>query len=243
MSPANPIKEAFTEMAPDYQSTMDHELYQFWGIHYHEFVEKMVRMAAIQPGEKVLDIATGTAVIPLKVQSLLEPQDQITGLDITLAMLTEGRKVIQKSPPRPAIHLVCASAMGMPFASRSYDVVICALGTHHMEVPQMLAEAKRVLVDGGRLAISDVCATPFWRSPLGKVLLWILLKQYGIANTAARAQAEIEAFKNVRSAHEWIELLNEFGFGKIKSEVVTPRYPWYPGGMTLTAHASKSTAF
>lgn len=238
MPKADPIKEAFSELAPNYSATMDRELYQFWGIHYQEFVDKMVKIAAIMPGEKVLDIATGTAVIPLRLKSVIDPQDQIVGLDITPAMLAEGRKAIDKSGPRPAINLVCASAMCMPFANKSFQVVICGLGTHHMDVPQMLTEARRILVDGGRLAISDVCATPFWRSPIGKITLWLLLQHYGITNSAARSKAEIEAYKNVRTAQEWSEILKQFGFVKVEMEVVIPRYPWFPGGLTLTAETS-----
>jgi len=234
----NPVTEAFTELAPSYKSTMDQELYQFWGIHYMEFVEKMVTMTAIKPGEKVLDIATGTAVIPLKLKSVMGTQDPIVGLDITPAMLAEGRKDIAKCGRGSAINLVCASAMCMPFVDRSFQVVICGLGTHHMDVPQMLSEAKRILVDSGRLAICDVCATPFWRSPIGRITLWLLLRMYGIANSAARSKAEIEAFKNVRTAREWSEILKDFGFRKIEMDVVNPRFPWFPGGMTLTAEVS-----
>ncbi len=237
------ITEAFTELAPNYIAAMDRELYQFWGIHYQDFVNRMLRLAAVRPGEKVLDIATGNAVIPLNLQPGMAAQDQIVGLDITPAMLAEGRKQIAKSGARPAIHLVCASAMEMPFAGRSFEVVICGLGTHHMDVPHMLAEARRVLMDGGRLVISDVCATPFWRSAVGKVVLWLLLRFYGIANSAARARAEVDAYQNVRTTREWAEILRSYGFGQVKMDVVTPRFPWFPGGLTLTAEALASNRF
>jgi ubiquinone/menaquinone biosynthesis C-methylase UbiE len=235
---ADPIKEAFSELAPNYIATMDRELFQFWGVRYHEFVEMMVKMSAIKPGEKVLDIATGTAVIPLKLKTVMDSEDQIVGLDITPAMLAEGHKAIKKNRAGPAVTLVCASAMSMPFADKSFEVVICGLGTHHMDVPLMLTEARRMLVDGGRLSISDVCATPFWRSPIGKIALWMLLHLYGVVSSTARSKAEMDAFKNIRTVLEWSALLKQFGFRNIEMGVVIPRYPWFPGGFTLTAEAS-----
>jgi ubiquinone/menaquinone biosynthesis C-methylase UbiE len=232
------ITEAFTELAPNYKSTMDQELFQFWGMHYQDFVEKMVAIAAVKPGEKVLDVATGSAVIPLKLKTVMDPQDQIVGLDITPAMLVEGQKDIAESGSQAAIKLVCASAMRMPFADKSFQVVTCGLGTHHMEVVQMLAEARRILADGGRLVISDVCATPFWRSLAGKIMLWLLIQLYGIANSEVRAKAEIDAYHNVRTTGEWRAILQDSGFGKVKMIVVNPRFPWFPGGFALTATAS-----
>ena len=235
MEEINHIKEAFTELAPSYINTMDRELIQFWGISYPKFVERLVNTAAVKTGEKVLDIATGTAVIPLKLISSNVHQERVVGLDITPAMLMQGRKVIARKGVTNTIDLVCASAMDMPFADGVFEVIICGLGTHHMNVPKMLLEAKRLLAKSGRLIISDVGATPFWRSLVGRILLRLLMLQYGFVNRSARSQAEIEAFQNVRTAQEWSELLKEFGFAKVQVDEIKPRLPWLPSGLTLQA--------
>lgn len=238
MTEQNFVTEAFTELAPSYQSAMDRELSQFWGIGYRTFTERMLRIAAVQTGERVLDIATGTAVIPLSLKAGGRAHPPVVGLDITAAMLQEGRKKILSTRADPYVRLVCASAMAMPFTRGVFQVAICGLGTHHMDVPQMLAEVRRVLAPGGRLVISDVGATPFWRSFSGKLLLRILLAAYGLAESNARARAEVDAFKNVRTAQEWSGLLSEFGFERVRIEEIQPRYPWYPSGLTLTAQAA-----
>jgi len=235
MEEKNHVKEAFTELAPSYRNTMDKELIQFWGISYPKFVERLVKTAAVKSGEKVLDIATGTAVIPLKLISCNNHQDRVVGLDITPAMLMQGRKAMTRNGVTDTIDLICASAMDMPFANGIFDVIICGLGTHHMNVPKMLLEAKRLLVNNGRLIISDVGATPFWRSLMGKILLRLLMLQYGFVNRSARSQAEIEAFQNVRTAQEWSALLESFGFVKVHIDEIKPRLPWFPSGLTLQA--------
>jgi ubiquinone/menaquinone biosynthesis C-methylase UbiE len=231
----NHIKEAFTELAPNYYQTMDRELIQFWGISYPTFVDRLVRVASVKKGERVLDIATGTAVIPLKLSSMSKDPDRVVGLDITAAMLAQGRKAIARNCAINAIDLVCASAMDMPFADGTFDVIICGLGTHHMNVPSMLADVKRLLAKHGRLIISDVGATPFWRSLAGKVILRLLMWQYGIASHSARTKAEVEAFGNVRTANEWRSLLNDCGFVQVHINEIKPRLPWFPCGLTLQA--------
>lgn len=229
------VKEAFTELAPDYSSTMNKELGQFWGISYPKFIDQLVSIAEIKRWEKVLDIATGTAVIPIKLVAEHQKQKRVIGLDITQAMLLQGRKVISNNGESTPIDLVCASAMDMPFPNNTFDVIICALGTHHMNVPRMLLEAKRLLTGKGRLVISDVGATPFWRSWSGKSVLKLMMLGYGISNHSARSQAELEAFHNVRTIKEWMALLYGFGYGKLVIDEIKPRFPWFPSGLTLKA--------
>ena len=232
------ITEAFTELAPEYHRTMDQELRQFWGIGYHDFVGLMVEAASIKPTERVLDIATGTAVIPREIQKRLPLLQPIVGLDITPAMLHQARQELNSKAKPLAIHLVCASAMTMPFKAGAFDVLVCGLGTHHMDVPRLLLEAKRVLAATGRLVITDVGASPFWRSFFGKLVLKFLLLRYGLLQGSARAKAELEAFHNVRTAQEWHKLLADSGFQRIEIDQVPPSRPWYPCGLTLKAELS-----
>lgn len=238
MTESRIITEAFTELAPAYQQTMDQELRQFWGMGYHDFVGLMVEAASIKPAERVLDIATGTAVIPREMQKRSPCLQPIVGLDITPAMLQQARQeLISKAKPL-AIHLVCASAMTMPFKAGAFDVLVCGLGTHHMDVPELLSEAKRVLAATGRLVITDVGASPFWRSLWGKLVLKFLLIRFGLLQGSVRAKAELEAFHNVRTAQEWHKLLTNSGFQRIEIDQVPPNRPWYPCGLTLKAELS-----
>ena len=231
----NIVIEAFTELAPRYQETVDRELRQFWGVGYEQFIDRLVGMIAINEGDIVLDVATGTAVIPLKIADKLEAKTQIVGLDITLAMLQYGQKNVRAVELSSCISLVCASAMNMPFVKGSFDVVICGLGMHHMDVPQMLSEMRRVLRRGGRLILADVGASAFWRSFAGIALLRVLLARYGLTHRSARGRAEIEAFPNVRTADEWRTLLSNCGFAEIEIAEFRARRPWYPCGLIIRA--------
>lgn len=233
------ITDAFTELAPIYSETVDSELRQYWGFGYQQFVEYIVSSAGLQPNESVLDIATGMAAIPLKIRARNGGGNRVVGVDITPAMLTQGRELVRQTDHgenvQAGIQLVCGSGMQLPFADHVFDVVICGLGTHHMDVPLLLAEIRRVLVDRGRIILADVGATRFWRSLAGKIVLRVLLMNYGLVQGSARARAEIEAFKNVRTADEWKTLLSGTGFREIEIREIPSRRPWYPCGLNLIA--------
>ncbi len=236
------VTQAFTELAPDYRQSIDGELRQYWGVGYDQFVREIVRAASLKPGERVLDIATGSARIPQAIREQNNGSQRVVGLDITPAMLAQGREALGTGNGHVGIRLVCASGMQMPFGDGAFDVAICGLGTHHMRVPQLLTEIHRILVHGGRVVLADVGATPFWRWPSGKLLLRLLLLQYGWLQGSARARAEIEAFQNVRTADEWRILLHESGFRQVHIREIPPRRPWYPCGLMLTAQRSEHSS-
>ena len=69
LSDTDLVIEAFTELAPVYENTVNNELNQFWGISYRDFIHELLSRVYIGNGDLVLDVATGTGVIP---QGLVE---------------------------------------------------------------------------------------------------------------------------------------------------------------------------
>jgi len=234
------VIEAFTELAPHYEATMDRELRHFWGLRYADLVDRLIRAARLQADDTILDVATGTAFIPLRIRRELGDRVRIVGLDITLPMLQQAQKNVRATPSPSCISLVCASAMALPFPKGFLDAVICGLGTHHMDLPSMLSEMRRVLKRGGKLILTDVGASPFWRSFCGHLLLRILLLGYGLARGSARSRAEVEAFPNVRTADEWHTLLSQYGFVRIEITESPARRAWYPCALTMSAVAGET---
>jgi ubiquinone/menaquinone biosynthesis C-methylase UbiE len=235
LSDSELVVAAFTELAPDYEPTVDRELRMFWGVTYRDFLARFMQVAAISSGEKVLDVATGTAFLPSQLAATLGPQGRVYGLDITPAMLVHAAARLAAEGLTERTPLVCGSALAMPLAGASFDVALCALGTHHMNVPFLVAEMRRVVRPNGRIVLADVCANDFWRSLAGAALLRALMIGYGLSLRSVRAQAEIEAFDNVRTPDEWRILLADHGFVNTAVQTIRSRFPWYPSGIIASA--------
>lgn len=101
----------------------------------------------------VLDVAAGTG----HVSRWLAPKvGAVVALDATAAMLERGRA----EAPRNVLFMR-GDAGALPFLDDSFDVVVCRFAVHHFEQPQIqVAEMRRCLRPGGRLAIGDLIADP-----------------------------------------------------------------------------------
>jgi len=232
------VIEAFTDLAPRYQETMDRELRQFWGLSYEELVDWLTEVASVNEGDIILDVATGTAVIPLKLVDRVGATGRVVGLDITLAMLKHGRKNVEATGSSSRISLVCASAMAMPFVEGVFDVVICGLGMHHMDVPQVLSEMKRVLKEGGALFIAAVGARSFWKPLWVKAIIRSITWLYYVrTDTITRAWAEATSLSNVHTADEWRTILSDLGFTRIEVSESPAHRHWYPCALIMRAVA------
>ena len=75
------VLDAFTELAPQYETTMNHELDLLWGVSYSEFIGSFIDTVPLDDGARVLDVATGTAMIPLEVTRRAPGVSHVVGLD------------------------------------------------------------------------------------------------------------------------------------------------------------------
>jgi ubiquinone/menaquinone biosynthesis C-methylase UbiE len=240
MSNTDHVIETFTELAPRYEEVVNAELNRFWGWSYTAFVNQLIQMTPLTPGARMLDLATGTGVIPIKVLNEGFP-GPVHGLDITRSMLLRARKKSAASGVQEKFDLVCASAMEIPYADECFDLVTCALATHHMNVPRLLSEVGRILSEGGMLSMADVGGSELWKSPLVKSLLRVAAFLYFLVKeNASRARAEAEAVANVRSGEEWSALLAQAGFQDIRITRLKSKHRWIPE--PLVVQAIKSTS-
>ena len=235
------IIETFTELAPRYEEVVDAELGRFWGWSYTGFVGQLIQVTPIPERGRMLDLATGTGVIPIKVTTEISSQSRIHGLDITMSMLGRARKKLLASEFQERVDLVCASAMDIPYANRSFELVTCALATHHMDVKLLLSEAWRILREDGMLSIADVGGSNLWESPVVKFFLRIAAFVYFLLKeNSNRAWAEADAVSNVRSGEEWFDLLIEVGFRNIKITKLKSKHRWIPEPLVIQAIKSNS---
>lgn len=230
------IIETFTELAPRYEEVVNAELNRFWGWSYQGFINQLLQATSIPGTGRMLDLATGTGVIPIRIATEEAGKIPIHGLDITMFMLASAKKKIASGQLQNRIDLVCASAMDIPYATGSFGLVTCALATHHMDVELLLGEIWRTLREGGILSIADVGGSALWQSPVVKFFLRMAAFLYFLfKENLPRAWAESGAVSNVRSKEEWFELLIAAGFREVKITKLKSKYRWVPEPLMIQA--------
>ena len=108
----------------------------------------------IAPGTDalLLDVATGTARVPLILARNARFQGHVVGLDASRRMLDKARQKTASGHFEAYITLLQQDASELPFADGSFDGVTCLEALEFMPRPQAaLAEMIRVLRPGGLL--------------------------------------------------------------------------------------------
>ena len=126
--------------------------------------------------------------------------------------------------------------MQMPYASSSFDLILCGLATHHMQVEQLTAEIYRILRENGRFSLADVGGSKWWRNSIINFFIKILAYIYFlITENKDRASAEASAVSNVFTADEWRQILSKAGFKQIKITLLKSRKFWVPDPLLIQA--------
>lgn len=117
---------------------------------------RMVQAASLQKDSRILDVACGTCDVALEINSHLNGQSQIFGLDFSFGMLRLGKqKLIKKNKKK--IALLNADALHLPFKHQIFDAVFIAFGIRNiMNRPKAITEFFNALKSGGRLAVLEL---------------------------------------------------------------------------------------
>jgi len=179
---------------------------------FEPWAADLVELAALQPGDRLLDVACGTGI----VARLMAPHvASVVGLDLSADRLAIAGSLA------PDIAWREGDATALPFPDGSFDLVTCQQGLQF--VPDRVAavrEMSRVLVPGGRVLLG------IWRS--------IEHHPESVAMVAALARHvshDASAFRHaifaLGEADEIGSLLTEAGFQEvvIRPTVKTMRFP------------------
>jgi ubiquinone/menaquinone biosynthesis C-methylase UbiE len=230
------IRVAFDELSHRYEVVMDSELRTIWGWSYQKFLDELISWTEFRENQQVLDIATGTAMIPRKIFKLGIPGLKIIGQDISESMLKKGKITFSKQNIAGEISLACSDAMALPFRDQCFDVVVSGLSSHHMNIPIMLSEMNRILKTGGTLSLIDVGTSPLWETWIIKSIARVIGFFYFLfKENLHRAWAEAASVSNLRTPEGWHDELEKAGFSIIKIKKLKSKYRWIPEPLTIKA--------
>ncbi len=133
----------FNMIAPDYDVA---------GCFAH-FGRRLVDVAGVEPGQRVLDVATGRGAVLFPAAERVGRAGEVVGIDLAEGMARAARDEATRRGLAAQIRVMDAEHLDFPDAA--FDRILCGFGVMFFpHVDQALAEFRRVLKPGGRLGVS-----------------------------------------------------------------------------------------
>ena len=128
------------------------------GMH-HRWRARAVELAALGPGSRALDVATGTGDLAVALSAAVLPGGEVVGCDFSDEMLARARA------KAPALRFEWADALALPYADDEFDAATVGFGARNFDdLDRGVSEMVRVVRPGGRVVILEI--TQPTRQPL-----------------------------------------------------------------------------
>lgn len=202
------LKRLYQDTAPRYAAVIAPALAPLTAL--------LLESLSIHPTDRVLDIGAGVGELARRVAPRAR---HVTALDFSAPMLAQARREAAN------IALTCADAHALPFPPAAFDVALAAFCLNETEPAAALAEARRVLRPGGRLALLE------WGPADARTRLVDEVLAEHATDGAAGFQAEMRALAGwwrpwdeaVGSLADVAALLRAAGFTDVRCEEVVAR--------------------
>jgi demethylmenaquinone methyltransferase/2-methoxy-6-polyprenyl-1,4-benzoquinol methylase len=179
--------------------------------------KRVVALAALPPGGRLLDLGTGTGDIAAEALRVT-PTILSVGGDFTLEMMRVGKA----DPSRRAIRFTGSDALNLPFPDNTFDAVTSGyLMRNVIDVGRAWAEQYRVVKPGGRVACLDTSPPP--RNllfPFINFHLHVVIPALGrLITGASDAYTYLpDSTVNFLSAEKLAERMTQVGFKNVQFE-------------------------
>jgi len=114
----------------------------------------MLRVAALEPGERVIDVACGTGLVSFEAADRVGPTGSVLGTDLSERMV-EAARAVAASRQLSTVQFERMDAEDLAVPDESFDVALSALGILYCPDPlRACREMFRALRPGGRIAVA-----------------------------------------------------------------------------------------
>ena len=125
---------------------------------FEPLARSLLEGVALQPGQRLLDVACGTGIVARLAAPRVAPAGEIVGIDLNEGMLATAKICAEAAGLE--IRWQQGDASALPYEDASFDVVFCQQGLQFFpDKSGTLREMYRVLAPGGTLALA-VFGTP-----------------------------------------------------------------------------------
>ena len=137
------------------------------GLH-HQWRRRAADLAALGPGNRALDVATGTGDLAIALAERVGDDGEVVAVDFSERMLELARAKANGLPVRFEI----ANALALPFGDDEFDAATVGFGARNFsDLDRGLREMVRVVRPSGRVVVLEI-TTPH-RAPLSTFFgLW-----------------------------------------------------------------------
>ena len=189
------------------------------GLH-HQWRRRAADMAALSPGGRALDVATGTGDLALELAQRVSPGGEVVATDFSERMLELARaKANARSPGAARVVIQSANALDLPFDDGEFDAATVGFGARNFsDLERGLREMARVVRPGGRVVVLEI-TTP-QKPPLSLFFeLWFDRIVPALGRLAGDAQAYSYLPNSVRrfpGPRELAETMSRCGLERIR---------------------------
>jgi demethylmenaquinone methyltransferase/2-methoxy-6-polyprenyl-1,4-benzoquinol methylase len=115
---------------------------------------RAVRMTNAKPGDRLLDVATGTGKVAADLHHRAQPGGSVLAVDISPGMIRVARK---RFGDRPGLEFVVGDALALPTEDGTFDAATIAFGMRNLpDYRQGFAEMARSVRPGGRVVCLEI---------------------------------------------------------------------------------------
>jgi demethylmenaquinone methyltransferase/2-methoxy-6-polyprenyl-1,4-benzoquinol methylase len=175
------VRDMFAAIAPQYD-----RLNAILSFSRHKSWRRLaVRLAGVRPGDRCLDVCTGTGDFAIDLSNTVGPAGQVVGADFCEPMIRTGLpKTIRTGLPDSncgPITLMVANAESLPYPTAAFDAVTVGFGVRNVaRLDRAVAEMARVVRPGGRVVILEFNRPrPSWYRPFIDFYLFRVLPRIG----------------------------------------------------------------